>query len=107
LCASLLPLKLQIAEAAASGLNSITADTSVLRAVSLLKISKEGDSDRRHAKVNPKLSRLVDVSGLLSLWSYPMVMELVTSALTLLSFHAVFQFLCHRERTAATDTTDF
>ena len=33
-------------------------------------------------------------------------MELVTSALTLLSVHAVFQFLCDQESTAATDTTE-
>jgi hypothetical protein len=33
-------------------------------------------------------------------------MELVTSALTLLFVHAVFQFLCAQEITEATDTTE-
>jgi hypothetical protein len=66
LCESLLHLKLQLTEAAASGLKAITADTSVVRTVSLLKISKRGDSDCRHGKVDPKLSRSVGVSGLLS-----------------------------------------
>jgi hypothetical protein len=32
-------------------------------------------------------------------------MELVTSALTLLSVHAVCQFLCDQESTEATDNT--
>jgi hypothetical protein len=83
-------------QTAASGLNSITADTSVVGAVSFLKISKGGDTECRHGKVNPKLVPSVSVSGLLSFWSYP-VMELVTSALTLLSVHAVSVSLWSRE----------
>jgi len=73
--------------------------------VSLLKISKGGDSDYNRGKVNLKLSRSVGVSGLLSFWSYPM-MELFTSALTLLSVQTVFHFLCDQKSTAATDTTE-
>lgn len=100
-----MPLKLQLAEAATSGPNSITADTSVVRAVYLLKISKGGDGDCRHGKLNPNILRSVSVSVWLSFWSYP-VLELVTSALTLLSVHVVFQRLRDHESTEATDVSE-
>jgi hypothetical protein len=105
LCVGLLPLKLQLTEAAASDPNSITADTSVVRAVYLLKISKGGDFDCRHGKLYPNLLRSVSVSVWLSFWSYP-VLEMVTSALTLLSVYIAFQRLRDHESTEATDVSE-